>query len=564
MLPFLGVICAAGIVFAAQTPSTESVSTSEVTTDGDNIAVDVKDGLSDDAIAQLGRDYGIENLHDNSPENKDDANIAVGHSDNPEETIAKLRGDSRVEMADFDRRVEMDFVPNDEKYESQWHMKSIGMESAWDRSCGSGVTVAVIDTGVACYEGNGFKKAPDVGNCVPGHNFVAKNDFAADDQMHGTHVAGTIAQATNNTHGVAGIAFCAKIMPVKVLSGSGSGTSADVAEGIRWAADHGAQVINLSLGGSMPEDLGREAVAYAHRKGVTVIAAAGNSGGKIGYPAAYDGAMAISATDSNKRIADFSCRGSKIALGAPGVKVTQETICTNGKDGCFKLYPANGTSMATPHVAGVAALIVSQGITHPDAVESVLRKSAESKSEKDLYGSGILNASSATNRALWGNMLLRLIALAFLGGLLGYMSRKDGTTFAFRKEMIPGILLGGFGLFPLAYVFGGLTFMGPARPFAEALLMHPLGEWDIPFSAGLHKFMPLANALPVVASVGLLGIGRMRHVVVGFALGTAAYLLQNAYSLDTLFVFGSTALRAFALANVAVVLWVAKTALRTK
>ena len=561
-LAVAGLLCATGVLLSAQgaTPDTTSLEVASI--EGDNIAVDVRDGLSDEDIAQLGRDYGILNLHDNSPEVKDDANIAVGHSDDPQGTLKKLRQDPRVESADLDIKVEAYLVPNDEKYGDQWHMKSIGMESAWDRSCGSGVTVAVIDTGVACYDGRGFKKAPDVGNCVPGHNFVSKNDFAADDQGHGTHVAGTIAQATNNKKGVTGIAFCAKIMPVKVLSGSGSGTSADVAEGIRWAADHGAQVINLSLGSSMSENLGREAVAYAHRKGVTVIAAAGNSGGSIGFPAGYDGAMAISATDSAKKIANFSCRGPKIAIGAPGVNVTQETICTDGQDGCFKLGAFNGTSMASPHAAGVAALLVSQGITDPDAVEKVLRSSAESKSDKNLYGSGILNAASATNRALWGNIALRVLALLFLVFALRKVAQWDGTEFSLHREMIPGIMLGAFGLFPMAYFFGGFEFLGSARPIAEAILMHPFGEWDIPFYAHIHQYMPLANALPVVGAVGLLGVGRMRHVVVGFALGTTAYLLQTAYSLDTLFVFGPTALRLFALANIAVIFWVAKTALR--
>lgn len=562
-LVFSVLLCTAGFVFAAQQGSSpQPDSLTPVVTEGDNIAVDVKDGLSDEEIAQLGRDYGILDLHDNSPEIKDDANIAVGHSDTPEETLRKLRQDPRVEFADFDTRVQAYFVPNDEKYGDQWHMKSIGMESAWDRSCGSGVTVAVIDTGVACYEGKGFTKAPDVGNCVPGHNFVSKNDFAADDQSHGTHVAGTIAQATNNLKGVAGISYCAKIMPVKVLSASGSGTSADVAEGIRWAADHGAQVINLSLGGGAPEAIGREAVAYAHRKGVTVVAAAGNSGGSIGYPAAYEGAMAVSATDSAKKIASFSCRGPKIALGAPGVNVTQETICSDGQDGCFKLGAFNGTSMASPHVAGAAALLVSQGVTDPDAVERVLRDSAESKSDKNLYGSGILNTSAATNRVMWGNILLRLLALALLTFSLGWAARQEGNEFRLSREMIPGILLGGFGLFPLAYLFGGLPLVGPARPFLEALLMHPFGEWEVPFAAGLHKYMPLANALPVIGAVGLLGVGKLRKVVVGFALGMGAYLLQTAYSLDALFVFGPMSLRLFMFANIAVILWVAHTSLR--
>src|SRR6185295_3190194 len=152
-------------------------------------------------------------------------------------------------------------------------------------------------------------------SCVGGYNFVGKNEIAADDQGHGTHVAGTIAQTTNNGIGVAGLAHCAKLMPVKVLSGRGWGTMADVAEGIRWAADHGAQVINLSLGSSAKSKVVENASTYAYKKGVVVVAAAGNSGKSVGYPAAYEGAIAVSATDNKDSIAWFSSRGPEVAIG---------------------------------------------------------------------------------------------------------------------------------------------------------------------------------------------------------------------------------------------------------
>src|SRR5262249_43243121 len=155
-----------------------------------------------------------------------------------------------------------------------------------------------------------------------------------DDHGHGTHVAGTIAQTTDNGKGVAGMAFCANLMPTKVLTRQGWGTVADVAEGIRYAADHGAQVINLSLGGPIKSSILEDAVEHAYKKGVTVVGAAGNSGRSVGWPAAYDGVIAVSATDANDRIAWFSSRGPELSIAAPGVGVTQQTVCEGGRNHC--------------------------------------------------------------------------------------------------------------------------------------------------------------------------------------------------------------------------------------
>ncbi|MBX3216580.1 MAG: S8 family serine peptidase, partial [Labilithrix sp.] len=229
-------------------PTSEGVTASVGDVIPGEIVVDVKDSLSDAEIQDLANEFHI-TLRDNSPGVKDDGNVTIADvpQDRVAELVARLSADPRVEAAEPAGVAKMLWTPNDPKYGEQWHMKRAGAESAWEYACGQGVTVSVVDTGIACYDAEGFMKGTDLAGttCVAGYNFVGKNEIAADDQGHGTHVAGTIAQTTNNGVGVAGLAHCAKLMPVKVLSARGWGTMADVAEGIRWSADHGAQVINL-------------------------------------------------------------------------------------------------------------------------------------------------------------------------------------------------------------------------------------------------------------------------------------------------------------------------------
>jgi len=539
--------------------------------EGDEIAgditVDVKDGLSDAEIAALGRDYGID-LHDNSPAIKDDANIAVAHVDARAERgiLERLRKDPRVEGAEPTYVAHALFVPNDPKYSEQWHMTRVKAETAWDYACGQGVTVAVVDTGVACYDQNGFMKGTDLNgtSCVAGYNFVGKNEVAADDQGHGTHVAGTIAQTTNNGVGVAGLANCAKLMPVKVLSAQGWGTMADVAEGIRWAADHGAQVINLSLGSPMKSKVVEDAVTHAYKKGVVVVAAAGNSGKSVGYPAAYPAAIAVSATDKNDGIAWFSSRGPQVAIGAPGVSVTQQTVCQHGKNKCEIYGVFNGTSMASPHVAGAAALLVGQGITDPDAVRSTLQKTSVPKEDKNLFGAGILDAGKATASTHWMHVGLRLAALVGLLVLVAARIKKQGGKVDAKPGAFVGALVGSIGLLPFLPALGVLPRMGALRPVGEAL-MRPLGEWDLVFAPALHKWLLLGSALPVMILTALFfGARSLRRFTGGFAIGTAALLAQLALSGEVAYAFGPFAMRLWVVANALVCLWIARIALDAK
>ena len=304
--------------------------------------------------------------------------------------------------------------PNDPRYSEQWNFQMVGAEAAWKRSRGTGVVVAVIDTGVSGTSSGKGQACRDFGSTTftAGYDFVNRDTDPYDDHGHGTHVAGTIAEATNNSEGVAGLAYGATIMPLKVLSASGSGTSADIADAIRWAADKGANVINMSLGSPFPDAVIRSACTYASKKGVVIVAAAGNSGKQgVGYPAAYSECIAVSSVGPSGKLAGYSSWGKQVALAAPGGDIggysdrdesagilqnTNLPVEFGGQGDGY--YAFQGTSMASPHVAAAAALVMAQGIKDPVKVRKALTESAVKVTGGDLkkYGAGILNVDKAT------------------------------------------------------------------------------------------------------------------------------------------------------------------------
>lgn len=376
----------------------------------DEIIVKFKDGVGKDRIDKVNLKHRGSIRHEDSSGSK---RIAIPQGATVSEMVDSYRSEDVIEYAEPNYIAHAFMVPNDPYYYLQWNMKAgngINAEPAWGNSIGAGVTVAVVDTGVA-YENYPaslpkYLLAPDLANTcfVKPWDFVNNDAHPNDDNAHGTHVAGTIGQSTNNNVGVAGVAFGACIMPIKVLDALGSGSYDDVANGIRYAADNGAQVITMSLGGSYPSITMENALAYAKGKDVTIFAAAGNggAGSAPSYPAAYDNyVIAVAATGSDGTRASFSTTGNYVDIAAPGVGILQQTFnpnTRNPKD--FSYWYFDGTSMATPHVSGVAALLISKGITSPDQVRKVLQDTAQRKGTSwpnPEYGYGIVDASAALN-----------------------------------------------------------------------------------------------------------------------------------------------------------------------
>jgi serine protease len=526
------------------------------------ILVDMKDNVSDSDIAELSKIAGTELHADNPTAQKWKFEEGIVDPSEEDAILDKLNADPRVEHAE--KVVEyhaLGFTPNDPLYKDQWGLQRSGAESSYNMNCGMGVTVAVVDTGIACLnDGGKIKGIDDLPTCEGGYNFVSNNSVAADDNGHGSHCSGTIAQLTNNNHGASGLAPCVKLMPVKVLAGSGSGTMEGVAEGIRFAADNGANVISLSLGSSQPSHVVEDAVNYAHDKGVLLSCANGNSGGSIGYPAAYPNCMGVSAIDSSDTIAKFSSRGPQTAIAAPGVNILQQTICdgSDGTDGCGVFKAFNGTSMACPHNSAAAALLYAQGITDPDAVKEKLQSTADPKEDPKLYGAGILRADKAVQSTILSHTLLRLLALV---GILFLMRKviKDQWKNAYTMA---GVVFTGLGVVPL-FFSGLMPRLGSFRIVAE-LLARPLGEMDITLGMG-HNMLLLASAIPTaIATVLMLGHSKLKLLAGGIGLGSMALEAQILYSNDTRFMLGSIAMRVFMLVNMLICAYFVNGVFKTK
>lgn len=521
--------------------------------------VDARDDLDAPGVLSLASSFGL-SFVPTALEGSTRIELAAVPAGALARVLAGLRADPRVDYVEPLARVRAFYAPNDPLLTEQWHLTRIGAPRAWDFATGRGVTVAVVDTGIACENHGPFTKGTDLGAtpCVPGWNFAANTEHANDDHGHGTHVAGTIAQSTNNGLGAAGVAFQARLMPVKVLDESGWGTTADVADGIRWAADHGAQVINLSLGGPRNAQVLQKAIDHALARGTVVVAAAGNTGGRVQYPGASDGVIGVSATDANDKLAAFSSRGEGVDLAAPGVNVTQQTVCNHGHDKCERFPAFSGTSMASPHVAGAAALVESLGVSDPAAVERVLRDSARRVDDSDAgrrqYGAGILQAANAVGQVTRLHALVRLgLLLVVMLGLGRALGKKGAASSPWRLAFLVPALFAGPGLFFFA------PWLLPRAELVVDLLARPFAELDLFVGASLHRWLPLANALvPFGLTALFFGVKRLRPMVSGFAAGSAAYLASVAVLGEHAGPFGRVVLVAWCAVNAALCVWIAR------
>jgi serine protease len=462
-------------------------------------------------------------------------------------------------------------IPNDPEYSKQWNLRSINIESAWDETKGKGITVAVIDTGIS--------PVPDLKDTtfVKGYDFVNDTIEALDDSGHGTHVAGTVAQSTNNGYGVAGIAYEASLMPLKVLSAEGGGTISDIAEAIRFAADNGADIINMSLGGPGESKLMEEAIDYAYQKGVFVVAAAGNSNqNAASYPARYRHVVGVAALDPADLKAPYSNFGAGVDISAPGGseagKILQETINPQTGEGVFEGY--QGTSMAAPHVAGVAALVKAAGVKEPDEILKVLKQSSRVVQEDPLnhFGAGHLDASAAVKLAIRGQitfkdffrwlrdngylnprfwidggtiMLLPKIAMVLGSYLLAWFLRFY-FPFSWSWSLTTGLVAGSSGLF---FMRGFYIFDLPQWPFRVMGSSIPELGSAIQGSSMLNPVFA-SVLIPFILIALLLGHKQWKWLAIGSALGVASCLAVSAVVTPTLWGLGAGVVaRVFLVAN---------------
>jgi serine protease len=325
--------------------------------------------------------------------------------------------------------------------ELQWNFAGpfgVGAPEAWANAIaagapgGSGVTVAVLDTGVSYTTRKGSRRSPDLARrqFVRGYDFVDNDPYPSDPNGHGTFVASTIAERTNNGYGLTGLAYGARIMPVRVLDPAGNGSASAIARGLRFAARHGAKVINLSFNfdkrvgpAQIPQILA--AIGYARRRGAVIVAAAGNEGSQsLAYPAHDRRVLAVGATTENGCLSAFSNQGEGIDLVAPGGgkdagvpgdggcvagragrSISQVTLAARQPDRFAIGVDFAGTSMAAPHVAATAALVIASGAAgphpSPHAVMVRIKKTARdlgAPGYDTAYGWGLVNAAAATAR----------------------------------------------------------------------------------------------------------------------------------------------------------------------
>jgi serine protease len=485
------------------------------------LVVDLQDDASEADLIAIEAVLGAD-LDWTSPLSRDEG-LIEGDVADLDDAVALLAGHPLVEFAEPALVMEAfgfpDGPPNDPMYAKQWHLDAMGAPVGWaDTPRGEGVVVAVVDTGVAKVEDLAGTKL------LAGASFVPGAATSNDDNGHGTHCAGTIAQATNNGVGVAGVAPAATILPVKVLSGGGMGSSSWIASGIDYAVDQGADVISLSLGGGYSLVI-HNAIKKATDKGVIVVAAAGNSGREgVSYPGALNETIGVSATGPGGALAPYSSWGKGVDIAAPGGDKTkpgggvwQDTI--DGKGG-HHYAEYQGTSMATPHVAGAAAILLSTGM-EPDAVERALLDSARGPGAWDpKFGYGQLDLGAALGQVIDRHASIRF-GLAATLALLVLQLAGISNTFRFISAVTAGTMAG--GLFFLAWL-----------PLPQGWIVDLLSRgvllWPAVLGGSTWVNFPLwlSAGLPMLAAFTFGAFRKTRPLALGVACGIGAHLIHGA------------------------------------
>jgi thermitase len=289
-----------------------------------------------------------------------------------------------VEAVDYNYLREPYFIPNDPMLGNQWGLISTRFRGAWSDANGGTAKVAIVDSGVN-------SKHPDIGRIIAQRDFVEGDSVADDDNGHGTHVTGIAGALTDNGKGVAGGCFECELLIAKVMGPIGFTTDSRIVEGINWSVNQGAEVVNLSLGGSGDSSVLRTAVNRAYSQGAVMVAAAGNEGTNVPqYPAAYSKVIAVSATTTDGRLARFSDRGDWVDLAAPGTD-----ILSTSKSGGYNRM--SGTSMSAPLVSGLAGLLASRGMS-ADSIRQRMQTTAKDlgpAGDDPRFGHGRIDADNA-------------------------------------------------------------------------------------------------------------------------------------------------------------------------
>jgi len=341
-------------------------------------------GFSDEAAAELKNDPRVADVErDFWTKWIEDAPASFQAAELPSvadalKTLPKLSAEPAVK----------DAVPGAD--EVQWGVKRVNAPAAWPTNQGAGVKVCIVDTGID-------DTVPDLsGQVIGGQNFVDQNAPWKDDHFHGTHVSGIVA-AKLDGKGVVGVAPRAKLLAAKVLTKDGQGNVFAIIQGIMWCAQNQADVLNMSLGAAQSIPFLEQVIDQALQQGVTVVAAAGNGDGKggpspVNFPGAYKGVIAVSALDDQDGITKWSSRGPEVAFIAPGLKIPSTVPTSNDPT---NVHAYSGTSMASPHVAGLAALAVAKGAKGPEAVRAALNAAAKRlpSLSSDEQGGGLVDAA---------------------------------------------------------------------------------------------------------------------------------------------------------------------------